>query len=88
MSVAQQLAQQQQQQYSSVGGYVGGPEEAPPIASATLPFLVCITKSHGAASTPWICEWSYVQRKEGWQVCHMKKNCNMHIVHLLSKRQL
>ena len=49
MSVAQL------QQHSS-GGDVGGPEEAPLVAPATLPFLVCITKSHGAASTRWSCE--------------------------------
>ena len=54
-------AAQQQQQHRS-GGDVGGPEEAPLVAPATLPFLVCITKSHGAA-------W-----KKGCQVCHMKKN--------------
>ena len=38
----------QEQQHSS-GGDVGGPEEAPLVPPATLPFLVCITKSHGEA---------------------------------------
>ena len=52
----------QQQQHSN-GGDVGGPEEAPLVAPATSPFLVCITKSHGAASTPLRCEWSHAQRK-------------------------
>ena len=34
-------------------------EEAPLVARATLPFLVCVTKSHGAASHrgPLSCEW-------------------------------
>ena len=42
-----------QQQHRSSGGDVGGPGKAPLVAPAKLPFLVCITKSPGAASTPW-----------------------------------
>ena len=49
-------AQQQQQQQHSSGGNVGGPEEAPLLTPAMLPFLVCITKFHGAVSKPWSCE--------------------------------
>ena len=44
----------QQQEHNS-GGDVGGPEEAPLVAPETLTFVVCVTKSHRAASAPWSC---------------------------------
>ena len=71
MSVAQLHTAAQQQQHSS-GGDVSGPEEAPLVAPATLPFLVCsLTKSHGVAPHRGV---SSAQRKvEGRHVCHIEK---------------
>ena len=62
----------QQQQHSS-GDDVGAPEEAPLVAPATLPFLVCIvTKFHGVASTPWSCECTQKGMKVDTSVTYKK----------------
>ena len=84
MSVAQEQQHSSGKQHSR-GGDVGRPEEAPLVAPATLPFLVCVTKSHGAASTPWSCGCTYVQRMVDRSVI---ENFNMHVAHFYLKHQL